>query len=916
MNNEVKKKWSKMKTLHFLLFVMVYLAMQETSTSTAANKKYLGCYKFNGKLMDGLPGVKNLKGRGSKKMTISMCKRLALTKGNYQYFSVSNKLCYGLRTKALHKIKNPKNSAKKCNCKCPGKDKGKKRRNCGCLKKGRRVRSQRVFKRKRLSRVPKGCRAKNFKRACTNIKRMTQQKCFKHCEKLRFKFAGIQGTKCCCGNELKQLGKRIGRKCQCKCPGNGNGKWCGCLNKKNPKKHQRKNSVKAFKLKKRSGPKKPICNLNNKKTNKIASTCRCSGDPHCKTLDGTKFHPQGRCRYTILSTLCRKNKNLIKDNKVHKFDIQGTFDNFGRKHVSFVKNLYVTYKNVKYVFKRKNPKCIWVNGVKCCTKRKTKHFTFKKKHMIVFELLGRSKKPFLRILFKKGFFEIKLCKKYQKRVCGLCGSYDGNKKNDLVDRSGKKVKINNKLHRAIRWFNYAQLWQTIPRSQPNRKDQNGFTCKQCDPTLPPAPNPCNRKKYKKNKFCGLLKSNKYWKKSCLNDRKANEIFENCIDDLCEDEKNKCDFLETQSDRCDNKNKPIKPDWRRKTGCKHKKCGKNEEWKYGSDCLEKKCTTDNVPCPKHIYLDCFCKKGYVRHETSGKCIRKKKCGCKLPNGSYLKNGKYLKKSEDCSEVYYCNKNKLETNHYEPCDIENGATCTLDNKGEPTCKCPDGTTTPDFGRNCVHSNYSCDTDECYGMGDPHFRSIKSVEFNMNSTCTYLWATNLCVGNDVTGYEIWVYQTNVNNRFYMDRLEIRFHKDHLVFFIEKDLNGKLVITESGNSIDLTTGVDITESVSDPINGCKDNDEYLCLQYKIDEIERNGRKLIQFQEFTENAKFRVEFDGDLWLKGWLCKCGCMSICDMKPSDFTSSIEERRLAANYPNLPLIRENDGNGTPECISGSN
>ena len=79
------------------------------------------------------------------------------------------------------------------------------------------------------------------------------------------------------------------------------------------------------------------------------------------------------------------------------------------------------------------------------------------------------------------------------------------------------------------------------------------------------------------------------------------------------------------------------------------CPENEEYNECGTSCESTCktTTVNKPCNKMCKVGCFCKNGYVRDDTSGKCIPKEWCKSK---GNGLDNGNELNFKNDDLFIY--------------------------------------------------------------------------------------------------------------------------------------------------------------------------------------------------------------------------------------------------------------------------
>ena len=54
--------------------------------------------------------------------------------------------------------------------------------------------------------------------------------------------------------------------------------------------------------------------------------------------------------------------------------------------------------------------------------------------------------------------DIQLCDSMKRKVCGLCGNFDGNKTNDVLDRDNEPIKLLSKINN-IRFIPFGNEWR-------------------------------------------------------------------------------------------------------------------------------------------------------------------------------------------------------------------------------------------------------------------------------------------------------------------------------------------------------------------------------------------------------------------------------------------------------------------------
>lgn len=149
---------------------------------------------------------------------------------------------------------------------------------------------------------------------------------------------------------------------------------------------------------------------------------------------------------------------------------------------------------------------------------------------------------------------IKLPSSYYGSVCGLCGNFNGNNRDELQNPAGKAVSS------VTEW---GKSWQTANQDGDHScRDTCGENCPTCEAD--------QKKLYETEAFCGGLvaKTNNVFEK-CHGKLDPQAFMDNCVYDTClnkGDKKMLCQALASYSQECREEGIVI-TDWRKKFGCR-------------------------------------------------------------------------------------------------------------------------------------------------------------------------------------------------------------------------------------------------------------------------------------------------------------------------------------------------------------
>ncbi|XP_053177630.1 mucin-5AC-like [Scomber japonicus] len=355
-------------------------------------------------------------------------------------------------------------------------------------------------------------------------------------------------------------------------------------------------------------------------TNVCDAVCGIYGDGHYTTFDDKRFDFNGQCEYTLLQDYCGSSQGS------GSFRIITENVPCGSTGTTCSKTIKIFVGDNEFQLKDENFQVV---------KGSSQVLPSQLQKMGIYLVL--TVKPGLVLMWdQKTSLFIKLSPKYEGKVCGLCGNYDGNSKNDFTTRSQETVAD------VLQFGNSWKASSSCPNAQL-------------------LTDPCASNRYRaawSQKQCSIITSATF--KSCHSKVDPGPFFDSCVRDSCAcDTGGDCECLCTAvaayAKVCNEAGACVK--WRTPKlcpiFCDYYNSPNGCEWHYkpcGADCM-KTCRNPSGNCSNLInalegcYPQCPPTQPFFDEDTM-KCVTWGQCGCYDDKGTHYSIGEKVS-SDECT-----------------------------------------------------------------------------------------------------------------------------------------------------------------------------------------------------------------------------------------------------------------------------
>ncbi|CAH2318245.1 c-binding -like [Pelobates cultripes] len=504
------------------------------------------------------------------------------------------------------------------------------------------------------------------------------------------------------------------------------------------------------------------------------STCAASGDPHYITFDRKKYNFMGTCIYTF-AEVC------IADSSLPYFNVKIQTERRGNKKVSYAKALTLEVYNQNITLTRDHPQQVLVNGIITSIP-----FSFKTNKIKAFM---KGEHAFVRTDFDvtmnynwDNYARVMVPSTYAGSLCGLCGNYNNDPKDDLTPADDNQVADN------IRFEDRYKVEETPGCTGDCKED-----CPTCDED--------KIDKYKGEMYCGILNNVKGPLRQCFTVVDPSPFFDDCVYDSCQYQGYyavTCGAIASYVLECQSKGIKIES-WRTSTFC-NMSCSVNSHYELCGTGCHPTCAglSTSVDCAKSCMEGCYCDSGFLL--SADTCVPISRCGC-LFQGQYYKNGQVFYPEGQCKTSCQC--------------MDNGNVI-----------CQDMSCGPDEECNVVNGVRGCFSKKegtCVVSANKHYLSFDGLDYNFYGTCSYTLA-NVCKKEPGLGNFSVILENNSIGKDKMERIrslkvnvyeyeiimkqgtywKVQIHgEDHsLPLNLE---NGKVLISQEGSNIKLLTDFEV---------------------------------------------------------------------------------------------------------------
>ncbi|XP_014408997.2 IgGFc-binding protein [Camelus ferus] len=457
-----------------------------------------------------------------------------------------------------------------------------------------------------------------------------------------------------------------------------------------------------------------------------SATCQASGDPHYTTFDGRRFDFMGTCVYALART-CGTQPGLAQ------FAVLQENVAWGNGKVSVTRAITVQVANFTLRLEQQQWK-VTVNGVDMrlpVVLAEGQVRAYQHGSDVVIETdFG------LRVAYDLMYnVRVTVPGNYYEQLCGLCGNYNDDPKDDFQKPDGSQAGSSNEFGNS--WEEAVQDSPCLPppTCQPGGDCDSDFNC---EPEL--------QEKYEQENFCGLLTSTTGPLATCHELVDPQGPLQDCVFDLCVGGGNEsilCNNIHAYVSACQAAGGHVES-WRTESFCPMQ-CPANSHYELCADTCSLGCSalSESPQCPDTCAEGCQCDSGFLNDGQA--CVPIQECGC-YSNGIYYEPEQTVL-IDNCQQQCVCHPGKGLACQNHSCSL--GQVCepsggilscvTKDPCHNVTCR-PQETCKEKDGQGMCVPNYEV---MCWLWGDPHYHSFDGWHFDFQGTCNYVLASTSCPG-----------------------------------------------------------------------------------------------------------------------------------------------------------------------------
>ncbi|KYO24643.1 hypothetical protein Y1Q_0021927 [Alligator mississippiensis] len=474
------------------------------------------------------------------------------------------------------------------------------------------------------------------------------------------------------------------------------------------------------------------------------ASCQAWGASQYHTFDGQDFKFGGTCTYTITKT-CGPDKTLPA------FTVEAKSKQWGNTQSTYVSNVTIQVYGITLSVVQAEDGFVRVNNESFplpVTLHGGKVWAYENGASVVI-VTDFS----LRVYYDwDGILVVNISSSFAESLCGLCGNYNGNPKDDFTTLAGTLV---------VSPSEFGKSWK-VPDGDLFCWDECQGDCQLCPPDL--------ASKYRAESFCGwLTKGIDSPFSQCQPVIDPQPYVDACVISMCQQNGHQealCQALKNYTDACRRQGIPA-ADWRTPTACPLA-CPEDRQYKFCSSACPATC--DNLLAPKNCSLPCMetceCREGFVL--DAGKCVPRGPCGCEFEGRIYAPGEKFWG-DRNCSRWCLCNPQTGQADCQEV-SCKTGEECRVE-KGI---------------QGCYPANYTT----CTSIGDPHYITFDGQRFDFQGSCLYQLA-GLCKNpRDLVDFQVLVQNDNrgLKTVSFTRVVEVRVHGVNIT--ISREHPGRVLV------------------------------------------------------------------------------------------------------------------------------